>query len=375
MTCRDQRRRPDAVVVPAACRDGAFTLVELLVVMAVVGVMIALLLPATQAAREAARRTSCVNNMKNLGLALHNYHDRAEHFPPGFAAYFVPGAPGDQLQSSDIAKQPAWGWGAAILPELELSVAYDALGVDVNNRDSSARFSVREKLRDKSLAEYFEMAPRIFRCGSAVTPNTLDGLEILLRNTQFGAFGSTSKAVGAANYVGVSGIFDLGGLPNTGVLFGQSRIRFKHIIDGASNTFLLGERHGADGCSAGVWSVARNPHGSAPSGNYYVVGRVSIPLNFVDPDNFSDDSVFATNNDCKEGFASLHPGGANFTMCDGSVRFVGDNIHETNGLLVDDGGLDGFNSLRNYQAEYDPQRLGLYQRLGIRNDGATSGEF
>src|SRR3954465_15349455 len=97
-----------------------FTLVELLVVIAIIGVLVALLLPAVQAAREAARRTRCINNLKQIGLALHNYHDALGSLPMGYTAW-----PGPDPH----ATAPGWGWAALVLPRLEQAAVYDAINI------------------------------------------------------------------------------------------------------------------------------------------------------------------------------------------------------------------------------------------------------
>ena len=103
----------------AGTRRPAFTLVELLVVIAIIGILIALLLPAVQAAREAARRSQCTNNLKQIGLALHNYHDTHKSFPTGMVTFW-PDPPG-----SHVTDEPVWGWAALVLPFIEQKPLHD----------------------------------------------------------------------------------------------------------------------------------------------------------------------------------------------------------------------------------------------------------
>ena len=305
----------------------AFTLVEMLVVIAIIGILIALLLPAVQMARETARRMRCSNNLKQIGLAMLNYHDAMKSFPPGYISV-----------APDVEE---WGWPVFILPYMERKPLYRELMVNERRLadlllDTRARILVQTPMPD-------------FRCPSDRTPGLLP--HKLRPFTNIG--GTSGFEPATSNYVGVAGLWDRAdGLENNGVLYGNSAVTLRDIADdGTSSTFLVGERD--QRCGASTWCGNRNPFGVSDLGAYYVQGRVSIKLN--DPLDQGADT-------CREGFSSPHAGGGNFLVCDGSVHFINDNISFSNA------GID----------VYDPTAildrnlgyyLGIYQLLGIRDDG------
>lgn len=346
-------------------RAKAFTLVELLVVIAIIGVLVALLLPAVQAAREAARRAQCVNNLKQLTLATHLFADSHNHLPsgstPDFNANGVPQYRG------------AWGWGALILPEIEQEPLADLLGV---RRRTLAEAIIDGNSTEPQVAEALRTPLTSFRCPSDVGGDIVSELEIRTR-APLRASGSSKTEGAVSNYAAVMGLFESGAYPNNGAFFADSEKRFGQITDGSSNTMALGERHGV-GCAAAYWAGPGNARGTSWGGAYGALGRVSTPLNFIDPTHVDD---------CTEGFASLHPGGANFSFCDGSVQFLSEDIDFGLGGLTDrnesgsdwDKGdeTDSTPDVDNpYAAEnasqFDVRQLGLYQLLGITNDGVPA---
>ena len=314
-----------------------FTLVELLVVIAIIGILIALLLPAVQAAREAARRMQCTNNLKQIGLALHNYHGTHGCFPPGYIS-----------MSSNV---PEWGWPVFILPYIEQDPLYKELNVN--------RRRLADVLADGTYRQLVQASLPAFRCPSDTTP------ELLPRALR--EFHSEIEPA-TSNYIGVSGLFDRGGgtatsrVDNNGLLFGNYSVQFRDMTDGTSHTIAVGERHKR--CGSGAWCGNRNPADPSWLGAYFVQGRVSIPLNHKNEPNPD-----LAENTCTEGFGSSHSDGANFLLGDGSVRFFANSIDFNNG------GVD-VNAQVGSVTALQAQNLGLYQLLGIRDDGQPiSGEL
>ena len=312
----------------------AFTLIELLVVIAIIGILVALLLPAVQAAREAARRAQCSNNLKQIVLALHNYQDALGAFPPGTVDFGVP-------QSQE------WGWGVFLLPFMEQGPLYRQLA------PSQRRFV--ELLMDPVDRQLCQVPLSTFRCPSDTTPP-------LLENTQqprdldgvapvgLDFFGATS------NYIGVTGFWDIGVLPSNGVFGPNSKVKFRDIIDGTSHTFAVGERDFY--CAAGTWAGVRDARASGPRGADYALGRISYKMNAVK--NVGNPS-------CCQAFSSSHPNGAHFALCDGSVRFVSENIRFHNAGITD--------FTLPVQIKLIAPDLGTYQRLGIIDDDQPIGEY
>ena len=250
-----------------------FTLIELLVSMAIIAILIALLLPAVQSAREAARRSNCLNHLKQWGLALHNYHDAHRILPPGSIS-----------MGPSYVPLSGWGWQSMLLPQIEQSSLY-----------ARCDFSIHTA-RGGNLAIIEQSIPTA-RCPSD-TGDT--DYEVDLP-------GYPNVRIATGNYVG-----------SGGVLNGLSDTRFAHVTDGLSQTLFLGERLSFPGPNGTVpftssWCGIISERdvfvsNSAP----YVFASHARPIN-----GSSHSPVF---------FSSQHIGGANFAMGDNSVRFISSSI-------------------------------------------------
>ena len=320
-----------------------FTLVELLVVIAIIGVLVGLLLPAVQAAREAARRASCQNNLRQIGIALHNYHDVHETFPPGWMRQPYP------LEES-------WGFLSLILPQIEQANLAQQLGV---RRGSFYSRLTLPSPAGAQVAQAARTKVTIYICPSDSGHN--NGLSHDDRRFQGGlgwiAAGATTAPAtyaGHSTYIGNAGHMDFGqgndGLINTGLFYGNSRVSIADIIDGTSNTIMVGEREIHE-CKGATWVGVRNTHSGGTRAVHMVSGHSRPKIN---------DLSLAWDTDglgCGEGFSSLHPGGAQFVFADSSVKFIADTIsHNWQGT-----------GNGNTAAARDPAN-GLFQRLMSRND-------
>ncbi len=323
-------------------RQRGFTLIELLVVIAIIAILIALLLPAVQQAREAARRTQCRNNLKQIGLALHNYHDLYSVFPPGNAVSIVGtlSAP-HRINLGQANRAAGYGWATFILPQIDQSNLFNQL--DVNNRE------LTRLMNQAALRPLAQTPIPAFSCPSDIAPllNSKRGFDQAF-------FGDTDVAT--SNYVGVHGrdfatgaeVFGFGVAqvdPN-GVFFPASKVRLRDITDGTSNTFLIGERNWED--AAAVWIGVRNYLGTGDNGLRQNQGLTNIKPNL--PNGTSS----------QRGFSSYHEGGTHFLLADGRVQFISDSIHFDNSLAV--------------PGQFLTAR-GTYQRLAFRSDSNVIGEY
>ena len=319
-------------------RRRGLTLIELIVLLAILAVLVALLLPAVQQSREAARRTQCKNNCKQLGLALHNYHDTHNVFPPGY------------VMSVDGVYH-GWGWNIMIMPYMESSPFYNNMtavfadGLQSLPRPSELRYR-HPSLNCSSDGVGSSQLEHALVCtkpviDGVVIPATFDWKNHFGRSTYFGNAGYLQHEVGGlkpdasgeppANepFVNAGSLGNSGrtfSVPhryldqkNFGGVFGQnSRIGIRDMHDGTANVFLVGERytptHSQVG-SVGHGILIGVPDCTTAAGLAMAFGDTSIKLNAG-----SRQRAETT------GFGSSHTGGAHFLMGDGAVRFLTNDI-------------------------------------------------
>jgi prepilin-type N-terminal cleavage/methylation domain-containing protein/prepilin-type processing-associated H-X9-DG protein len=322
----------------------AFTLVELLVVIAIIGILIALLLPAVQAAREAARRTQCTNNLKQMGLGLHNYHDTFKSFPPGWIRFW------DPVAGSWATNGSRFGWASFLLPYVEQKPLHDQLDMQQYSLEQVVSTPAGLALLQTSIDSYL--------CPSGKS-------DVMNKNTSRDYNGSF---VASSNYAGVKGVSARGSNDGLGVLWassgrpGRGAVSFSKITDGTSNTFAIGERD--DRCESAIWCGPLD--GNSSNAGAMVTGLCAVRLNRA--------GGGAGDDRCRKGFSSQHPDGANFGLCDGSVRFISDLIeHNVGGFGQADWDTGwGPNNSEDRWGFYSGgavRYLGVYQLLSCREDG------
>jgi prepilin-type N-terminal cleavage/methylation domain-containing protein/prepilin-type processing-associated H-X9-DG protein len=317
----------------AGTRKG-FTLVELLVVIAIIGILVALLLPAVQAAREAARRMQCSNNIKQLGLALHNYHDTHKSFPMAYFVHIVPGR-GYNIQP----------WGIMILPFMEQQPLYDSYNTNVAPVDQAGPIG-------QANIQVIRTKLSVFICPSAgaqqdreydggIPANAVPTLPALTWKAAPSDYCVSTGVRGTFSniaYAGNAGGKRHGTLQDHITIVGiaQSTNRpsgFAHQLDGTSHTFILGERTGGNEIYSNrqIWQaptstkqqlIAANGGGwgDALNGEHWLQGSLYSGLPFPPP-NGGPCAINCTNLR-GYGFHSFHPSGCHFLMGDGSVQFL-----------------------------------------------------
>lgn len=319
-----------------------FTLIELLVVIAIIAILVALLLPAVQQAREAARRSSCKNNLKQIGLALHNYHDTFSVLPPGYIVRNV--ATTAMASMETMQNGPGFAWGTMLLPSLEQAPLYDSMNFNLNAHESPN-------------IDFADTVISAFVCPSDPAPSSF--------SVQDGS--SNTYQLATANYVGVIGYGNISMMPGKpmgkGPFYRNSKTKLRDMTDGTSNCMLVGERSYEHDFVQGTTAIAANSTWFAairdvqrPAGmaampmmtewqGSLVLGHVGQPA-MTTPMAMPAMNHTPNSTNHIVNFSSPHQGGIQFLMADGSVHFLSENIaYET------------------------------YRYLGQINDGQVLGEF
>ena len=288
-------------MISAKPRRG-FTLIELLAVIAIIGLMIALLLPAVQSSRESARRAQCINNLKQLGLAMHAYEDAHKVLPPGYVS--DSNAMGDDTG-------PGWGWAAMILPQAEQTPLFNAVNFAVAI-EQPANLTARLPMIG------------VFLCPSDRVAPSWPAVQI---DTQSGATIREICRIAPSNYVGVFGVGEPG-VDGEGLFFRNSAIGSRDIRDGTSQTLAVGERSHSLGESTWVGAVtgavlASPPGDSDGIGTYHPENAPGMVLGHAGERRGPGDPSAEVN----MFFGSHSTRGACFLFADGHAAFLKMTIH------------------------------------------------
>jgi prepilin-type N-terminal cleavage/methylation domain-containing protein/prepilin-type processing-associated H-X9-DG protein len=323
-----------------------FTLVELLVVISIIGVLVGLLLPAVQAAREAARRMQCSNNMKQLALAAHNYHDSHRKFPIGHHLY------GDT--TGGISRGLGYTWSFGLLPYIEQGNLYNQF---------DQRFPVFEQtITRNGILAATPLAT--FSCPSDKKPPTIDLTSERIRPTATSSYKASNGAYNngfstptANSPDAFNGAFERDSRPLYGI---------NNFSDGTSNTILFAETRWGMNASGrtrtylyGASDPSSTPFASGASEACFLNGQTA--MNWV---------VTVATSSANRTAGSFHTGGAQFAFADGSVHFLSENIeHSASAYFAAAPYMQGTTAPRNTQP------FGTYQRLFAVSDGQVVNPF
>lgn len=318
----------------------AFTLVELLVVIAIIGILVALLLPAVQSAREAARRSQCVNQQKQYGLALHNYHDAHNRFPPGGVIGWT--LDQERFKAPNSTTSGEWlndhgNWICRVLPYLELQSLADSFPklddpdlVDPINQIWVKQFDGNRPPAlpmGRCPSDGFEASEPFLNYSASTGPMTIPstcGGRGQVFDLNLDSLGITVPFIDAGLCK------DPQQCPLTGMFsrLGYHKVSMKHVTDGSTNTFLLGET--LVDRSAHTLDIARiraywagHDTGAAHAGT---IPSINWPVDPAVESCSQGAQFYRYNYHVTMGFESNHPGGVNMTLVDGSVHFISDAI-------------------------------------------------
>jgi prepilin-type N-terminal cleavage/methylation domain-containing protein/prepilin-type processing-associated H-X9-DG protein len=337
----------------------AFTLVELLVVIAIIGILVALLLPAIQAAREAARRTQCTNQLKQLAISFHNHHDTHKHLPTGGWGFCWLGYP-----EYGYGKEQPGGWMYNILPFMEETTLHDLgrgltgtarlsatrkrvespfEGMNCPSRRSTNVYAFQSTGLPYAYTEPFDLCsktdyaactgdmiqPEAFSAPDGNVPYEKARNDWDWDGTDGGGYGSNWRSAYAYKYstTAKAGVA-------TGVVFGRSEINFRQVEDGTSNTYMVGEKYvSTDNYDDGLDEGDNEP---AFTGNNADTLRTTSHVRELNrPLTLGPDQPGTSQDVGERIFGSAHAGGFNMAMCDGSVKLVAfdvdPEIHRTQG--------------------------------------------
>lgn len=308
-------------------RAVGFTLVELLVVIAIIGVLVALLLPAVQAAREAARRSQCSNNLKQMALGMLNYEDTYKCLPPGRV-----GCDGDGSYqcagNNSGAGTLGWSGFVSALPFLEQSPLFNKIDY------TPVPWGVTGGWDNANNMEVVSARPKFIACPSDNSKPFVDNQPSSGKKAATGSYGLCGGHQGPPNGSGIKH-------NNTGVFVYRTCFRLADITDGTSSQFLLGETRANDGYVKGV-ANACVPNMWTTGSRFMSLRTTVNPVNQIPATGTLDNTGAPAN----AAFGSLHPAGAQFAFCDGHVSMIMNQINFV-----------------------------TYQRLSMRADGEVVGDY
>lgn len=288
-----------------------FTLIELLVVIAIIAVMMGLLLPAVQKVREAASRLKCKNNLKQIGLALHNYHDRMGSFPPGYTSNMT----------NEDGTGPGWGWAAFLLPDLEQENLYRLIDFTQPMTATGNHDAVRQA------------NVSFLRCPSDPRQDPIPlsdftnpaGLKTPLARSNYVACYGNTPFLGESPAVLTTHLV-IGGISGRGMFYRNSRTRIADVTDGLSNTIAVGEKNAKNTMASWVGIVPGAQWRSANDVAYYGGIPSNLPAALV-LGHACRQHPPSADAGVAEDFSSPHINGVNMLFADGSVHAVRTNVN------------------------------------------------